>query len=49
MLTTIHARSAEQTINKIISMFPAAEQPHVREQLSSTLSAIIVQKLAKKN
>jgi twitching motility protein PilT len=49
VLTTIHARSAEQTVNKIISMFPAAEQPHVREQLSDTLSAIIVQKLAKKN
>jgi twitching motility protein PilT len=29
-------------------MFPANEQAHVREQLSSTMAAIIVQKLAKR-
>ncbi|MDR2415666.1 MAG: type IV pilus twitching motility protein PilT [Candidatus Peribacteria bacterium] len=48
MLTTIHARSATQTVNKIISMFPADEQSQVRNQISDSMSAIIVQKLAKK-
>jgi twitching motility protein PilT len=48
VLTTIHSRSAAQTINKVISMFPAEEQAHIREQFSSTMAAIIVQKLAKR-
>lgn len=48
VLTTIHARSAVQTVNKTISMFPAEEQAQVRNQLSSTMAAIVIQKLAKK-
>ncbi|MDR0281889.1 MAG: type IV pilus twitching motility protein PilT [Candidatus Peribacteria bacterium] len=48
VLTTIHSRSAAQTINKIVSMFPADEQSQVRNQLSDTIAAVIVQKLAKK-
>lgn len=49
VLTTIHSRSAEQTIQKIISMFPADEQPLIRHQLSENMTAIIVQKLLKKS
>ena len=45
VLTTIHSRSAEQTINKIISMFPVDEQPTIVNQLSENLTAVIVQKL----
>ena len=45
VLTTIHSRSAEQTLNKIISMFPVDEQPAIINQLSENLTAIIVQKL----
>lgn len=48
VLTTIHSRSAVQTINKIISMFPADEQSQVRNQISDTMASIIVQKLAKR-
>ena len=48
VLTTIHARSAEQTINKIISMFPADEQPQIRNQVSENMTAIIIQKLLRK-
>lgn len=48
VLTTIHSRSAEQTINKIISMFPAEEQPIIRHQISENMTAIIIQKLLKK-
>ena len=45
VLTTIHSRSAEQTINKIISMVPEDEQPIIKNQISENLTAVIVQKL----
>lgn len=45
VITTIHSRSAEQTINKIIAMFPADEQPQIRNQISENMTAIIIQKL----
>lgn len=45
VLTTIHSRSAEQTINKIISMVPEDEQPTIKNQLSENLAAVVVQKL----
>ena len=47
VLTTIHSRSAEQTINKIISMVPEDEQPIIKNQISENLTAVIVQKLLK--
>ena len=46
-LTTIHSRSAEQTVNKIISMVPEDEQPTIKNQISENLTAIVVQKLMK--
>ena len=45
VLTTIHSRSAEQTINKIVSMVPEDEQPTIKNQISENLTAIVVQKL----
>ena len=45
VLTTIHSRSAEQTINKIIAMVPEDEQPTIKNQLSENLTAVVVQKL----
>ena len=47
VLTTIHSRSAEQTVNKIISMFPVDEQPTVKNQLWENMAAIVIQKLIK--
>lgn len=47
VLTTIHSRSAEQTINKIISMVPEDEQPIIKNQISENMTAVIVQKLLK--
>jgi Tfp pilus assembly pilus retraction ATPase PilT len=44
-LTTIHSRSAEQTVNKIISMVPEDEQPTIKNQISENMTAIVVQKL----
>ena len=45
VLTTIHSRSAEQTINKIISMVPEDEQPTIKNQICENLTAVVVQKL----
>ena len=47
VLTTIHSRSAEQTLNKIISMFPVDEQPTVKNQIWENMAAIVIQKLLK--
>lgn len=47
VLTTIHSRSAEQTVNKIISMVPEDEQPTIKNQISENMTAIVVQKLMK--
>ena len=47
VLTTIHSRSAEQTLNKIISMFPVDEQPTIKNQLWENMAAIVIQKLLK--
>lgn len=48
VITTIHSRSVEQAINKIISMFPQDEQDQIRNNLAENMVAIIVQKLLKK-
>ena len=48
VLTTIHSRSAEQTINKIVSMFPVDEQPTIKNQLAENMTAIIIQRLIKR-
>jgi len=48
VITTIHSRSVEQTVNKIISMFPTDKQDQIRNNLSENLVAIIVQKLLKR-
>ncbi len=48
VITTIHARSVEQSINKIISMFPQDEQDQIRNNLAENMVAIIVQKLLKR-
>jgi len=45
VLTTIHSRSAEQTINKIISMVPEDEQPIIKNQISENMTAVVIQKL----
>lgn len=47
-MTTIHSRSAEQTVNKIISMFPADEQPQIRNEIAENMVAIIVQRLVRR-
>jgi twitching motility protein PilT len=42
---TLHTNSAAQTINRIIDVFPAHQQPQVRAQLSLILEGIMCQSL----
>ena len=42
---TLHTASAIQTISRVISTFPAAQQAQTRIQLASTLQYVICQKL----
>jgi len=45
---TLHTNSAVQTINRIIDVFPADEQPQIRTQLAMGLVAVISQALIPK-
>ena len=42
---TLHTSDCVQTINRIIDVFPAHQQPQVRTQLSFTLEAVFAQQL----
>ena len=42
---TLHTNSCVQTINRVVDVFPAYQQPLVRVQLASTLVAVISQVL----
>jgi twitching motility protein PilT len=45
---TLHTNSAVSTINRIIDVFPAHQQPQVRAQLSMVLEGILCQSLLQK-
>jgi len=42
---TLHTNGAPETINRIIDVFPAAEQPQARSQLSQSLRLVLTQRL----
>jgi len=42
---TLHTNSAPQSIDRIIDVFPAAQQGQIRVQLANVLSAIVTQQL----
>lgn len=48
VLATLHTNDAIQTVDRIIDVFPAAQQQQIRFQLSMTLLAIISQRLLPK-
>jgi twitching motility protein PilT len=48
VLATLHTSSAAQTINRIIDVFPAHDKPLARSMFSSSIKAVISQKLIKK-
>lgn len=45
VLATLHTNSASQTIHRIIDVFPPHQQNQIRAQLSSSLLAVVSQKL----
>src|SRR3982074_2145453 len=46
---TLHTNSAAQTINRIVDVFPAHQQPQIRAQLSLVLEGIMCQSLLPKS
>lgn len=48
VFSTLHTRSAYQTISRIIDAFPSAQQNQVRLQLADTLVGVFSQRLLKK-
>ena len=45
VLATLHTNSAAQSVDRMIDVFPAHQQPQVRSQLSNMLMAICAQRL----
>src|SRR5205814_4630475 len=45
---TLHTKAASSTINRIIDVFPAHQQPQIRAQLSLVLEGIMCQSLLQK-
>ncbi len=48
VLATVHTSSAAQTINRIIDVFPTEDKPVIRTMLSTSIRAVISQRLLKK-
>jgi twitching motility protein PilT len=48
VFSTLHTMDAPETIQRIIAVFPPPEQKQIRMQLSSTLKAIVSQRLVRK-
>ena len=47
VFATLHTSSAAQTINRIVDVFPAEEKSMVRSMISSSIKAVISQRLLK--
>ncbi|GGJ09503.1 twitching motility protein PilT [Alicyclobacillus cellulosilyticus] len=45
VLATLHTSDAVQTVDRIIDVFPAAQQPQVRLQMASVLQGVVTQRL----
>ncbi len=45
VLSTLHTNSASQTVDRIIDVFPANQQPQIRAQLAATLAGVVSQRL----
>ena len=48
VFATLHTNSAPKTIDRIIDVFPAGQQPQIRAQFSETIQAVISQRLLRK-
>ena len=45
VLATLHTQSAQDTVSRIVDVFPAQQQQQVRTQLAATLQAVVCQTL----
>ncbi|WP_319406544.1 type IV pilus twitching motility protein PilT [uncultured Desulfosarcina sp.] len=45
VFSTLHSRDCVSTVNRLVGAFPAGEQTQIRQQLSSTLKAVVSQRL----
>jgi twitching motility protein PilT len=48
VMSTLHTLDAQETINRIIAVFPPYQQKQIRIQLSSVMTAVISQRLIQK-
>jgi len=48
VMSTLHTKSAAETVDRIIDVFPPSQQSQIRTQLSVTLEAVICQELVPK-
>jgi len=48
VLSTLHSRNATSTIERVIDIFPAEEQPQIRTQLADSLLLVLSQRLVMK-
>jgi twitching motility protein PilT len=48
VFATLHTNSAAKTIDRVIDVFPAGQQPQIRTMLSESLQAVVSQLLLKK-
>jgi twitching motility protein PilT len=45
VFATLHTNSASQTVDRIIDVFPDAQQPQIRAQLATVINAVVSQRL----
>jgi twitching motility protein PilT len=45
VLATLHTQSAQDTVSRIVDVFPSGQQQQVRTQLAATLQAVVCQSL----
>jgi twitching motility protein PilT len=48
VLSSLHTNDAPQTLDRIVDVFPSERQGQIRQQLASTLSAVVAQRLVKR-
>jgi len=48
VFATLHTSTAAQTIDRIIDVFPSAQQSQIRQQIASSLRAVVAQRLVPK-
>ncbi|CNK47047.1 twitching motility protein PilT [Yersinia mollaretii] len=49
VLATLHTRTATQSVDRLVDVFPAAEKAVIQAQLAASLRAVIAQKLCQKS